>query len=53
MTINLTQEAYPEEIAKLFIEDSNGDDMEETVTNNVMLSYKRAVTGTAMAMMTK
>ncbi len=38
MAINWTQEAYPEEIAELLIEDSNGDDMEETVANNVMLS---------------
>ncbi len=38
MIINWTQEAYPEEIAKLLIEDSNGDDMEETVVNNNMLS---------------
>ena len=33
-----TQEAFPEEIAELLIEDSNGDDMEETVANNDMLS---------------
>ncbi len=30
MKINLTQKAYPEEIAELLIEDSNYDDMEET-----------------------
>ena len=38
MIINCTPEAFPEEIAELLIEDSNGDDMEETVANNDMLS---------------
>ena len=33
MIINRTLEAYPHEVAKLLIEDSNGDDMEETVAN--------------------
>eukprot|EP00112_Aurelia_sp_Birch-Aquarium-sp1_P007166 Seg1781.9 transcript_id=Seg1781.9/GoldUCD/mRNA.D3Y31 product="hypothetical protein" protein_id=Seg1781.9/GoldUCD/D3Y31 len=38
MTINWTGEAYPEEIAELLIEDSNGDDAEEMVEDNDMLS---------------
>lgn len=38
MTINWTEEAYPEEIAELLIEDSNGDDAEEMVEDNDMLS---------------
>ena len=38
MTLNWTQETYPEEIAELLIEDSNGDDIEETVANDDMLS---------------
>ena len=55
MIINWTQEAYPEEIAELLIEDSNGDDMEETVANNDMLSSdeESSAAMTAMAMMTK
>ena len=38
MLLPSPQEVYPQEIAKLLIEDSNGDDMEETVANNNMLS---------------
>ena len=38
MTINWREEAHPEEIAEVLIEDSNGEDVEETVVNNDTLS---------------
>ena len=38
MTINWTEEADPEDIAELLVENSNCDNVEEIVENNDMLS---------------